>query len=381
MGNYSIFGKMITVIHIAQCAGGVDRYLKMLLRRMDRTKFRHVLICSYDFHKEDYVGLVESVEYVEMNNSLSMSSDIKAIIEIRKIIKNIRPEIVYCHSSKAGGVGRIAAFGLQTTVIYNPHGWAFSMMGVGIKRFFFQFIEKILEPLTDKYVLISKYEYREAIKKITSKSKCVLIENGIDFEEMAERVSHSKLTRKDIGLPDNGYVIGTVGRLSPQKAPDIFIRMASVVLKTIHNAYFVMVGGGELKNEVLNLAKEYGIEQRLIIIEWTDNTVEYALLFDVAVLLSRWEGFGLVLPEYMYLRKPIVATTAGAIPDIIKNGENGLLVDIDCPDQAAEAIIQLYNNPMKTEAIISSGKREMMKYDISRVANQHEYMFKSACKQ
>lgn len=372
---------MITVIHIAQCAGGVDRYLKMLLRRMDRTKFRHVLICSYDFHKEDYVGLVESVEYVEMKNSLSMSSDIKAIIEIRKIIKNIRPKIVYCHSSKAGGVGRIAAFGLQTTVIYNPHGWAFSMTGVGIKRFFFQFIEKILEPLTDKYVLISKYEYREAIKKITSKSKCVLIENGIDFEEMADRVSHSKLTRKDVGLPDNGYVIGAVGRLSPQKAPDIFIRMASVVLKTIHNAYFVMVGGGELKTEVLNLAKEYGIEQRLIIIEWTDNTVEYALLFDVAVLLSRWEGFGLVLPEYMYLGKPIVATTAGAIPDIIKNGENGLLVDIDCPDQAAEAIIQLYNNPMKTEAIISSGKREMFKYEISRVANQHECMFKSACKQ
>lgn len=158
---------MITVIHIAQCAGGVDRYLKMLLLRMDRTKFRHVLICSYDFHKEDYVGLVERVEYVEMKNSLSMSSDIKAIIEIRKIIKNIRPKIVYCHSSKAGGVGRIAAFGLQTTVIYNPHGWAFSMTGVGIKRFFFQFIEKILEPLTDKYVLISKYEYGKAIKKIT----------------------------------------------------------------------------------------------------------------------------------------------------------------------------------------------------------------------
>lgn len=376
-----MFWEMINVIHIAQCAGGVDRYLKMLLRHMDRTAFRQILICSYDFQEKEYMGLVDSFEYVDMKNALSLSSDIKAVIKIRKIIKRIQPEIVYCHSSKAGGVGRIAAIGLRTAVVYNPHGWAFSMRGIGPGRCFFQFIEKILEPLTDKYVLISKYEYREAIRKITSKGKCVLIENGIDYDELAENIAHSNLSRKNIGIPDGGYVIGTVGRLSPQKAPDVFIRMASVILKNISNAYFVMVGGGEAKDEVQRLAKECGIEKRLIIVDWTANVAEYVLLFDVAVLLSRWEGFGLVLPEYMYLGKPIVATKAGAIPDIIHDGENGLLVDVDCPEQAADAIIKLHNNPKKTEAIITYGKKEIRKYDIQRVANQHECMFKSAYKQ
>ena len=126
-----------------------------------------------------------------------------------------------------------------------------------------------------------------------------------------------------------------VGRISPQKAPDVFVRMASEVVKKIPKAWFVIVGDGEQREEILALAEQLGIADRLTITGWTENPIDYMKLFDQAVLLSRWEGFGLVLAEYMTLEKPIVATAVDAIPDLITDYENGLLVESDSPEKAA----------------------------------------------
>lgn len=128
--NYYIFllpNTTMNILHIAQCAGGVDRYLSMLLPLLKEFGLQQVLICSFDYKKEDYIGKVDKIEQLNIGQSLSPFSVLKNVLSIRKLIKKYNPDIVYCHSSIAGGLGRIACLGLPTKIVYNPHGWAFNM--------------------------------------------------------------------------------------------------------------------------------------------------------------------------------------------------------------------------------------------------------------
>lgn len=119
--------KRISILHIAECAGGVERYLQMLLPRLERKNFCQHFICSFNYDKEDYRNIVDGVEQMDLKQTFSPFQIIRKALAIRKSIRKIRPDIVYCHSSFAGGLGRLAALGLPCKIVYNPHGWAFNM--------------------------------------------------------------------------------------------------------------------------------------------------------------------------------------------------------------------------------------------------------------
>lgn len=115
------------IVHIAECAGGVERYLQMLLPRLEQRGFEQFFICSAKYNRTKYEKLVDGVEQVDLRQTFSPLQVIKKAGLIRRLLKREHPDIVYCHSSFAGGLGRIAAMGLGCKVVYNPHGWAFNM--------------------------------------------------------------------------------------------------------------------------------------------------------------------------------------------------------------------------------------------------------------
>lgn len=147
--------------------------------------------------------------------------------------------------------------------------------------------------------------------------------------EAYENGVHGAVTRKDLNIQEDAFVVGMVGRMSPQKAPDVFVKMAKKVKDAVPNAHFIIVGNGNQEGKIRRYAECNGFSDNLYITGWVDNPMSYVELFDVACLLSRWEGFGLALPEYMMVGKPIVASKVDAIPSIIRNEENGLLVEVD----------------------------------------------------
>lgn len=367
--------KKIRVLHIAQAAGGVDRYLRMLLKYMDREQFENIVVFSQNFNKNDYESIVDGYETVQMYRSIGIY-DVKSVFQIRKLIKEYQPDIVYAHSSKAGAVGRLADIGLKNKCIYNPHGWAFNMRCSKIKKLLYTFIEKIAAHFCDKIVCISDAEKQSALEnKICAKSKLQVIYNGIDIQEYENKKS-SGLTRRKIGIPENAFVVGMVGRLSQQKAPDVFVKMAVQVKKNISNAYFIIVGSGEMEEKIKNYAAANGIGKSLLVTGWVDEPMDYIELFDVACLLSRWEGFGLVLPEYMMAGKPIVATNVDAIPEIIHDEENGFLVEMDNAEEVCENICKIYNNELLRNNIIKQCRSDVKKkYDVKRVAIEHKKLF------
>ena len=365
----------IRILHVAQAAGGVDRYLRMLFKYLDKDKFENILVCSQDFRKEDYVDLVVSYETLKMGRAIGRN-DISLIFAIRKAIKKYKPDIVYAHSSKAGAVVRIADIGIKNVCIYNPHGWAFNMRTTEKRQRLYTMIEKVAAPFCNKIVCISESEMKSALeKKICKPNKLQVINNGVDIEEY-ENGPHGTISRDDLGIPEDAFVVGMVGRLSGQKAPDIFVKAAGKIRKAIPESYFVIVGSGEMEDLVREEAAANEISDRLIITGWVDDPLQYVELFDVAVLLSRWEGFGLALPEYMMVGKPIVATRVDAIPYIVKDGETGLLVDIDDDTAVFSAVKDIYDNKDMAKKFILNGKQIVKeRFDAKRVSKEHEKLF------
>lgn len=366
--------KRIRVLHVAEAAGGVERYLQTLFKYSDKEQVENILVCSQNYDYKKFEKLADRVIVLKMAHQINPSSDIKVEKALRKIIKEIKPDIVYAHSSKAGALARIADLGLKNKIIYNPHGWAFNMQQSAMKKKMYKWVEKISAHFCDKIVCISDAEKESALReKICKPSKLQVIYNGIDLEEIKDTVPK---TRKELNIPEDAFVVGMVGRLSKQKAPDIFVKAASLIKKKIPNAYFLMVGAGELRDQVEEMIHNFDMDSSFLITGWVDNPTAYMKVMNIGCLLSRWEGFGLVLPEYMACGVPIVATDVDAIPNIIKNGKNGILVDKDDYVLTSNVIIKLFNNEqfrcnlMKFESAVVK-----QKYSVKRVIKENIIMY------
>ena len=183
---------------------------------------------------------------------------------------------------------------------------------------------------------------------------------------------------KDLNIQEDAFVVGMVGRMSPQKAPDVFVKMAKKVKDAVPNAHFIIVGNGNQEGKIRRYAECNGFSDNLYITGWVDNPMSYVELFDVACLLSRWEGFGLALPEYMMVGKPIVASKVDAIPSIIRNEENGLLVEVDDVVGASNAVLRIYQEDGLGDRLVARGMEDVHnRFDARRVSEEHGKLFEN----
>ena len=360
--------KKIRVLHVAEAAGGVERYLETLFK-YSKDQVENILVCSQNYDYKKFKILADRVIVLRMAHDIEPSSDIKVERTLRRIIKQLKPDIVYAHSSKAGAFARIADLGLNNKVIYNPHGWAFNMQQSAKKKEMYKWVEKISAHFCDKIVCISDAEKESALReKICKSSKLQVIYNGIDLEEIEKT---TPMSRDQLGIPKDAFVVGMVGRLSKQKAPDTFVKAAKLIKEKIPNAFFLMVGDGELRDQVESLINQYDLGSSFLITGWVDNPTAYMKIMDVGMLLSRWEGFGLVLPEYMACGVPIIATNVDAIPNIIQDGVNGMLVKADDEQNIAGTVISLNSNTaFLNKLCVNELNCVKSKYNGKRVAHQ-----------
>jgi glycosyltransferase involved in cell wall biosynthesis len=368
------------LMHIVQSPGGVERYISMLLKYMGSSKYEQIIVCSYDYKKENFKNLVNHFENVEMIRKVSLGRDLIAVLKVRKLINKYKPDIVYMHSSKAGAIGRIANIGIKNKTIYNPHGWAFNMDCSPKKKKFYIEIEKVLAKSTDLIIAISDAEKKVAMtSKICKPDKVKVILSGIDIEEYSNwDKSESNITKESLDIPSDSFIIGTVGRISHGKAPDTFVKAAAEIKKYIPNAFFIIVGDGEDKEGIQSLIYDLNLDKDFLITGWVNNVLEYVGLFDVGMLLTRWEGFGLALAEYMVSGVPIIATNVGAIPELIIHDVNGILVEIDNIQEIKNAAVKIYASKQLRNKLVKNGLEVVKKdFDVKRVALEHEKLIES----
>lgn len=350
--------KRVKIMFVAQAyPGGVPVYIEELVKHLDKTKFECVLVCSYAYEEDRFAPYFSAIEKVGMERSISVSKILKPAWETRKLIKRYKPDVVYCNSSIAGAVGRLAAIGCGAKVLYNAHSWAFNMRISNKKKLFYRLIEKFFAYFTDTIICVSNYEKTSALQNhICKPDKLQVILNGVDIEKIEQRIADSKLTRFSLNIPENAYVVGMVGRISEQKAPDVFVKAARKVKDSVPNAFFIIVGDGPDQEEIEKMIFDLGLKDSFLITGWTKQSIEYLALFDVAVLCSRWEGLPLVVPEYFAAKKPVICTRIDAVDDMIEDGVNGMIVDIDDVDGLALAIANIFGDQEKCRLVAQKAK-------------------------
>lgn len=368
------------ILHIAQSAGyGVTIYLESLIKGLKSKEYEQVILGSEYYNTEHFRTLADKVVTIPMCRNIS-PHDVQTILQCMKIVRQVRPEIVYCHSAKAGIYGRIACLGTKTKVVYNPHGWSFNMHRSKISTFVYKAIEYVFSWFTDIIIIISNFEFNSTPKCFPTK-KLAVITNGIDVERNLKLLSDSHLEKNKLGIPSDAYVVGIVGRISIQKGQDLFVKAAKRIKDVIPNAYFLIVGGKSDDVPIEDIIKENDLQDSFTITGEVTDAIRYASLFDVALFTSRWEGFGLVLPEYMLAKKPVVAFAVDAAVDIIKDRETGILVPANDIDLMANSVLMLYENKEFADKLVSNAYKEVIsKYDLKRVVIEHEKLFDAIVK-
>ncbi len=368
------------IVYIAQSDGGVAEYLYMFLKNLKRNEYENILVVSENYKKQidRFKNLAKKIYFIPMIREINLKSDFKAVKQIRKILSYEKPNIVYLHSSKAGALGRIALwFNRKVKVLYNPHGWYFNAKLSNKKKKIFILIEKILAIRSNMIINISKNEYDSAIKyRIAKANKMCIIENGIDFEKFNNLEEIRQQTRKKYELKSKDILIGVVGRISEQKDPMTAIKAFKLIHNENRNTKLMYIGDGDLKNDVIEYINSNNLEENVIITGWVNNVEKYIPALDIAILPSKWEGFGLVLIEYMACNKPIVATKVGGIADIIEDKQNGYLVDIEDYQMLSKKILELINNKELCNKIVEHNQKYRKKYDIKFLIEKHEEIFR-----
>jgi glycosyltransferase involved in cell wall biosynthesis len=372
--------RKIKVLHIVQSNGGVAEYLKMFFKHIDKDKFELDLLCSqqYEGEKLFFKEIGYNLTIINMTREISPFEDVKCVLQIAKYIRKTKPDIIHLHSSKAGALGRLASIFFRVPVVYNPHGWAFDMNISLKKKKLYVFIEKILGKFTNTIVNISDYEKKCALKyNIVPEEKIKVIYNGVEVYKYKKELNVQEIM-KELDIPKDAFVIGMVGRITEQKSPDIFVKIANNLKNKIENCYFILVGDGDLRDTIKEKVDTYGLKDKFLITGWTIDVHKYISIFDVGLLTSKWEGFGLVLAEYMASEKPVVASSVGGIPDVINDGYNGILVDYGNVEGFSNAIYEIKNDQELAKKLVENGCSVVnKKFNVETVVREHEILYLS----
>ena len=311
---------------------------------------------------------------------LSLKNDLLALISIYRLIKRIKPHIVHTHTSKAGVLGRLAACLARVPIIvHTPHGHVFhSYYGYIITKIIV-FVERALSLITDKITALTDRERDEHLEQgIASVEKYVIIHSGVMLQQIMNMDIDVETGKKKFDIPQNSNVIGVVGRLVPIKGHKYLVSAAKRIVKEFDNTIFVFVGDGYLKSNLERQAESLGVRKNIVFTGWRSDVIDVIGLFDILVLPSLNEGMGKVLVEGMALGKPIVASSVGGIIDLVKNGDNGILVPARDTGALEEAILRLIRNKNLAQELGKNGKTKVYpEYDAFVMIRQIEDLYES----
>ncbi len=382
-----------TVFHVITQLdqGGSARSTYLTLMGHARDRFRVSLVygrsaersegdtakLAADLHELCQAG-VALFEVPWLVRDISLLHDALAMISLWRILHRERPDIVHTHTSKAGAVGRVAAWlaGIPV-VIHTPHGHIFYGYYGRVMSGIIRLVERALARVTDRIVTLTDRGAQEHMQyRIADLDKFVTIPSGIVLSVFRTIRANPAVKRKELGLPADGPVIGTVGRLVQIKGHEWLLKAAPRVLAEFPHATFVFLGEGPLLSQLEKLADGLGISGRVLFLGARQDVPECLATFDLFAFPSLNEGMGRALIEAMAARLPVVATAVGGIPDIVVNGESGVLVPPKDALALADAVCGILRDPGKRRAYGEAAQRRVdERFDVEAMVRKIERLY------
>jgi len=325
---------------------------------------------------------IEIIDVPSLVRRISPINDVRALFVLFRHIRKIEPHIVHTHTSKAGILGRLAAWMARVSIIvHTPHGHVFYGHFGRLLSGIFLRMEKLLGRITHHHIALTPEECNDYLSLRVSKSNnTTVIHSGVDVHRFIEGAKQRIKKRKELGIPADSLVIGYVGWLIPIKGVSYLVKAMAEVIRRHPNSVLVVVGKGDEKGEEeVKLSKQVenlGIVDNVRFLGWRPDVDEIMGSFDIFVLPSLNEGMGRVLVEAMATGLPIVASRVGGIPDLVKDGKNGLLVPPADASVLEKAISTLLVDKTKRKRMGAAGKKMCRPYSAEAMVEQIDDLYR-----
>ncbi len=303
--------------------------------------------------------------------------DIKTFWSLYRLMLREKPTIVHTHTSKAGILGRLAArVTAVPCIVHTFHGHVFYGHFGPLTTKFFLVIERVFASFTKRMIALTDGEKNDYLKfEICEKDKIVTIHSGVNIERFLKAKVKKEEKKKTLGVNPNHPVVGTVGWLLPIKGPKPLLNAMKRIWQDHTDVELVFVGKGELEESLKKDAMNMGVSEKVKFLGWRDDIHEIIPIFDVFVLPSLNEGMGRVLVEAMASGRPIVASLAGGIPDLVIHEQTGLLVSPADESGLADAIHRILQDSEKAKIMGQKGKARSKRFSVESMAAKLDALY------
>jgi glycosyltransferase involved in cell wall biosynthesis len=359
----------ITVLHVIARVnvGGTARYLTQLAEHLPNHNIKIVIASGYvqgEEVEDPSASVFKIIRIPSLGRAINPIADYKAYNELKKVVTDIKPDLIHTHTFKAGLIGRTRDFGVP--VVHTFHGHLFTDPEFkGVKGTVIRLIEKYLAPRSHSLVTVGIGVAEDLIKKgIGSRSQYRSIAPGVSPLDITKR---SKAF-KNVNLADDGkFVVGWIARMTGVKNPNRALEIA----EKLPNVRFVMAGGGDLLDSIKTTAGN-----NVSVVGWQDARDIFGLC-DLVLSTSENEGMPVALIEAQLAGLPVVATDVGAVSEVIQTGLTGLVVPADNAALLL-AVIEIINSSDKGKAMGKAGAIRARKlFSIEQMVTAHVDLYRS----
>ena len=375
--------RRIQVVEILEAAaGGTRTHLLQLLNGLDTDRFRLTLIVSTERDRrfrDDIPPLraagVRIIE-VPMVRQVAPFRDLVSLLRLIAAFRAIGPDIVHTHSSKAGALGRMAAYlcGIRN-VVHTPHVYFFQDKA-GLSRRLYLTIDRMLQPLARRVVLLSDSQRRLVTDEIGADGEqLVVIENGVDADHFRSEGQRREAGDR-LGIPPGAAVVGTISRFRPQKACDVLVRSLAIVFERVPDAHCIFVATGPQRGEIMSLARQLGVRDRII---WRDHVADTRGIYeamDVFAVSSVYEGMPYTILEAMSMGVPVVTTNISGCRELVRHERTGLLVEPGDPPDLARSILRILEDKNLARKMGAEARRVVEReFNVERFIRKTEALY------
>ena len=311
---------------------------------------------------------------------ISPIKDLLALFKIKKIIKQISPDVVHTHTSKAGILGRFAAWLSGTKlIIHTIHSLPFISANF-FTKIFYLFIEKITSLITHEFINVSNGTKEIYLKyKIGNLSNHHVIYSAFDVEKFKNTNKHQALKdlNTDIDL-ESAKIIIRMGRFEKLKGYRELIETFNKILLKFPNTVLILVGDGELLVENKQLSKTLNLEKNIIFTGFTDHPEKIIALADVCVMNSEREGLSRAMLQYLAGGKPVVCSNIYGVKEVMKNEINGSLYEGKDPNGLYDKLLFLLSNEEHLKNLtIGAKKTDISKWSLEIMGKKIDELYNS----
>jgi glycosyltransferase involved in cell wall biosynthesis len=363
--------------------GGAQEVALYAVSHLDRSKFRPLLVTGPGGLLTDEAKTLPDVD-VHILSSLARRvhalADLIALVELIRLFRRLRPTIVHTHSSKAGILGRWAAWYARVPVIVHTiHGYGITPAQAPWLRRALILLERMTGWITTHWIAVAQADMKKGIEwGLFDRTQVSVVRPGIDpqpFQATIDATTRHAL-RAEFGAGPADHLVGTVACLKPQKAPEDFVAVAKQVCEAVPNARFVLIGDGGLRLRIESLIEQNGLHNRLHLAGWRRDIPTVMQAFDVFLLTSHWEGLPRVLLEARTIGLPVVATRVGGVEEVIVEGRHGWLSDAgDVAGLSAQLFRVLQGRDGQSHGRSQFGEALPKEFHLEEMVKQYESLY------